>query len=170
MTKMGQRPGGDESAGRRLALQIGEQLLARGESLAVAESCTGGWIAKLLTDLPGSSRWFERGFVVYSHAAKAELLGVDVELMVRNGTVCEEVAVAEAQGCLARSHAQWALSTTGIAGPGGGSVEKPVGLVWIACAGASTLAAVRHQFAGDRDAVRWQATVASLRELLACMA
>jgi nicotinamide-nucleotide amidase len=108
-------------------------LRARGANLATAESCTGGLLAALMTEMPGSSHAFERGFVPYSNEAKSELLGVDSETLARHGAVSEETARAMAAGALDRSNASVAVSITGIAGPGGGTPEKPVGLVFLAC-------------------------------------
>ena len=129
-----------------------------GWQLVTAESCTGGLIAAHCTALPGSSDWFERGFVTYSNAAKTELLGVDAALIAAHGAVSEPVVRAMAQGALARSRAQVAVAVTGIAGPGGGSAEKPVGTVWLAWATATRLETACQQFGGDRAAVR-EATV-----------
>jgi nicotinamide-nucleotide amidase len=106
---------------------------AQGLKIATAESCTGGLLAALLTDIPGASHVFERGFVTYSNDAKCDLLGVSAALLASHGAVSDEVACAMAQGCLERSHADIAVSVTGVAGPGGGSAEKPVGLVYLAC-------------------------------------
>ena len=128
--------------------------------LATAESCTGGLIAAACTELAGSSRWFERGFVSYSNAAKTELLGVDAALIDNHGAVSEEVARAMAEGALthSHSHAQVSLAVTGVAGPTGGSADKPVGTVWFAwCVAGQTHSEVVH-FDGDRAAVR-QATL-----------
>jgi nicotinamide-nucleotide amidase len=135
--------------------------------LAVAESCTGGMVAAALTAIPGSSRVLERGFVTYSNAAKAEMLDVPSALILRHGAVSEEVARAMANGALARSRASASLAITGIAGPDGGSLDKPVGTVHIAVAlaGKPTLHEAHH-FTGDRDAVRRQAAVAAM-DLLA---
>ena len=122
--------------------------------LATAESCTGGLIAGACTDLVGSSAWFERGFVTYSNAAKTEQLGVDAALIATHGAVSEPVARAMVLGALQHSHAQVAVAVTGVAGPTGGSAEKPVGTVWF---GWATPAGVRTEvqhFAGDRAAVR----------------
>ena len=152
-------------------------LLARGERLVTAESCTGGLIAACCTELAGSSQWFERGFVTYSNEAKTELLGVPAALIAAHGAVSEPVALAMAQGALARSagpsshSADWAVAVTGIAGPSGGSPAKPVGTVWIAWANRSgTAHAQCHRFDGDRAAIR-AATVdhalAGLRRRLA---
>jgi len=133
-------------------------LLHQGWFLTTAESCTGGLIAANCTNLAGSSNWFERGFVTYSNAAKCELLDVDPALIDAYGAVSEPVVRAMAAGALAHSRAQVAIAVTGVAGPSGGSVEKPVGTVWLAWATPmGMLSEVRH-FAGDRAAVR-QATV-----------
>ena len=140
-------------------LQKAERLLAacrtRGVMLATAESCTGGLITATLTAIAGSSDVVERGFVTYSNEAKHEMLGVPMELIVQHGAVSEPVARAMAEGALARSRTQIAVSVTGVAGPGGGSAEKPVGLVWLGCAERGELAATeRHIFSGDRAAIR----------------
>lgn len=111
---------------------LGQALRQRGWMLATAESCTGGLIAAACTELAGSSDWFERGFVSYSNAAKTELLGVPAALIERHGAVSEPVARAMAEGALHRAQAQCSLAVTGVAGPGGGSVDKPVGTVWFA--------------------------------------
>jgi nicotinamide-nucleotide amidase len=147
-----------------LVARLADALRARGQMIATAESCTGGLIAGACTDLAGSSDWFERGIVSYSNAAKTELLGVPAALIDAHGAVSEPVARAMAEGVLRRSHAQRAVAVTGVAGPGGGTATKPVGLVWLAWAaqaddGAITTRAVAQHFAGDRAAVR-QATVA----------
>ena len=133
---------------------IAAQLQARGWMLATAESCTGGMVAAACTDLAGSSQWFERGFVSYSNAAKTELLGVPAELIAQHGAVSEAVARAMAEGALVHAHAQASLAVTGVAGPTGGSADKPVGTVWFGwCVAGQTHSEVRH-FAGDRAAVR----------------
>jgi nicotinamide-nucleotide amidase len=138
--------------------------------MATAESCTGGLIAATCTDLAGSSVWFERGFVTYSNAAKTELLGVDEALIAQHGAVSETVARAMAQGAVARSRAQVALAVTGVAGPSGGSVEKPVGTVWFGWATPSGVVTQMQRFDGDRAAVR-QATVRhALRRLIELLA
>jgi nicotinamide-nucleotide amidase len=136
-----------------------DELVARGATLATAESCTGGLIAATVTALPGSSAALLAGFVTYSNAAKTAMLGVPEAALAAHGAVSEAVARAMAEGALARSGATLAVSCTGVAGPGGGSAEKPVGLVWMALAreGAPTRAA-RFVFPGDRAAVR-EATV-----------
>ena len=133
---------------------IAAQLQARGWMLATAESCTGGMVAAACTDLAGSSQWFERGFVSYSNAAKTELLGVPAGLIAAHGAVSQPVVRAMAEGALAHSHAQVSLAVTGVAGPSGGSADKPVGTVWFGwCVAGQTHSEVRH-FAGDRAAVR----------------
>lgn len=153
--------------------RLAEAVLAHhrgaGKKLATAESCTGGAIAAALTDIAGSSDVFERGFVVYSNEAKSELLGVPAALIARHGAVSAEVAAAMAEGALARSRADGAVSVTGIAGPGGGSATKPVGLVYIGSARRGAPPAVeRHVFTGDRAAVR-AATVRRALEVLLAM-
>lgn len=157
----------DDAELRRLALAIAECLPLRGQWLATAESCTGGWIAKCLTDIAGSSGWFERGLVSYSNAAKQSLLGVPAETLARYGAVSAETAAAMCGGLLAVAPVDWTVAVTGIAGPGGGSPDKPVGTVWLAWqargAGAD---AVRFQFPGDREAVRRASVAAALSGLL----
>jgi nicotinamide-nucleotide amidase len=118
----------------KLAERLGQRLLERGECLAAAESCTGGWLAQSVTAIAGSSAWFDRGFVTYSNAAKIDMLGVPENTLNRHGAVSEAVARAMAQGALAHSRADWTVAITGIAGPGGGSPEKPVGTVCFAWA------------------------------------
>lgn len=150
-----------------LVAQIAERLLARGQWLATAESCTGGLIAKLLTDRAGSSAWFERGVVSYSNAAKSELLGVPAEVLDVNGAVSEATASAMAQGLRAQAPVQWGVAVTGIAGPGGGSQDKPVGTVWLAWIDArGRVEAECRRFDGDRDAVRQQTAQRALEGLL----
>lgn len=143
----------------RLLADIAARLLARGQMLATAESCTGGMIAAACTDLSGSSQWFERGFVSYSNGAKAELLGVPPTLIETHGAVSEPVARAMAAGAVAHSHAQVAVAVTGVAGPTGGSPAKPVGTVWFGWAVDGAVHTELQQFPGDRAAVR-HATVA----------
>jgi nicotinamide-nucleotide amidase len=153
-----------------LARRIGATLLTRKERLATAESCTGGWVAQELTAIPGSSAWFERGFITYSNAAKVEMLGVPSETLARYGAVSEATALAMATGALARSHAQWAVAITGVAGPGGGSSETPVGMVCFAWAEAGEACADTRHFHGEREAVRRQSVECALCELLRLMA
>ena len=147
-----------------LVAALAGALRQRGQMVATAESCTGGLIAGACTELAGSSDWFERGFVSYSNAAKTELLGVPADLIAAHGAVSEPVVRAMAAGALQRSQAQRAVAVTGVAGPGGGTATKPVGLVWLAWAqraadGTTTARAEAHHFPGDRAAVR-QATIA----------
>jgi nicotinamide-nucleotide amidase len=137
-----------------LVERLAAQLQARKLYLATAESCSGGLIAGACTDLSGSSNWFERGFVTYSNEAKSEMLGVDVSLISTHGAVSEEVARAMAQGALRHSRAQVSVAVTGVAGPTGGSVDKPVGLVWFGFALPGQLVTEKMHFAGDRAAVR----------------
>lgn len=151
----------------RLAVDLGRALGARGLKAATAESCTGGLIAGRITDVAGSSGWFDRGFVTYSNEAKVELLGVHAETLARHGAVSEAVAREMAAGALARSRADLAVAVTGIAGPGGGTPEKPVGLVWIAWGARGGPSEAReHRFPGDRAAVREAAVNAALAGLL----
>ena len=148
------------------AARLGDLLRRRGWRLASAESCTGGLIAAACTALAGSSDWFERGFVTYSNAAKAESLGVPAALINAHGAVSEEVACAMAAGALAHSAAQLAVAVTGIAGPGGAVAGKPVGTVWLAWGTVGVIQAERLQLAGDRDAVRGATVAAALARLL----
>ena len=157
-----------------LVEQVAAQLQARGWMLATAESCTGGLVAASCTELAGSSAWFERGFVTYSNAAKTELLGVDAGLIETHGAVSEPVARAMAQGAIARSAARVSVAITGIAGPTGGSVDKPVGTVWFgwgvkATAEVPLLHAEVLRLPGDRATVRAAATEHALRGLLAIL-
>ena len=154
---------------RRRATKITEELAAalraRDWRIATAESCTGGLIAATCTELAGSSDWFERGVVSYSNAAKTELLGVDAALIAQHGAVSEPVARAMAEGAIARSHAQAGVAVTGVAGPTGGSAEKPVGTVWLAWhVDGRTHSELRH-FAGDRAAVRMATVQLALARL-----
>lgn len=146
---------------------IAQCMLDRREWLAVAESCTGGLIAKTLTDIAGSSAWFERGFVTYSNRAKQDLLGVPEAVLMHHGAVSEATVLAMAGGALVHAPVQWTLAVTGIAGPGGGTADKPVGTVWIACAQREgACAAHRFRFDGDRESVRTQTARMALDILL----
>ncbi len=154
-----------------LAEQVGRTLRAAGARLVTAESCTAGWIAKALTDVPGSSRWVECGYVTYSDAAKMRDLGVAASTLKAHGAVSEAVVRAMAQGALRVSGAELAVAVSGIAGPDGGTPEKPVGTVWFAVA-----ARWRHEplsgvqrFAGDRDAVRRRTVAHALQQVLAVL-
>ncbi|HCY15218.1 MAG: damage-inducible protein CinA [Curvibacter sp. GWA2_64_110] len=137
-----------------LVEQLAAKLLQRQRMLSTAESCSGGLIAAACTDLSGSSNWFERGFVTYSNAAKSEQLGVPSALIETHGAVSEEVARAMATGAIKQSHAQVAVAVTGVAGPTGGTAEKPVGLVWFGFALPGRVLTEKMHFAGDRAAVR----------------
>jgi nicotinamide-nucleotide amidase len=133
---------------------VADLLLRRQWMLTTAESCTGGMIAATCTNLAGSSAWFERGFVTYSNAAKTELLGVDAALIAHHGAVSEPVVRAMVLGALSHSHAQVAVAVTGVAGPSGGSAEKPVGTVWLGWAMPDQTVTEQCHFGGDRPAVR----------------
>lgn len=141
-----------------------EWLVRRGETLAVAESCTGGWLAKQLTDTPGSSAAFWGGVIAYHDAAKRRLLGVSRELLERQGAVSKEVAAAMARGVRRVAGSDWGLALTGIAGPGGATEAKPAGTVWIAVDGPRNVSEL-HRLAGDREAVRARAVSAALHLL-----
>jgi nicotinamide-nucleotide amidase len=157
-----------------LAEQVGARLRACGELLVTAESCTGGWAAQAITAVPGSSEWFERGFVTYSNISKEEVLGVRGGTLVRHGAVSEATAREMAAGALARSRASVALAVTGVAGPSGGTDAKPVGtvcLAWASRRGALNSQTIR--FTGDRHQVREQSVLRALAgvlELLDCPA
>lgn len=151
----------------RLAARLGAALRARGQSVATAESCTGGLIAAALTDIPGSSAWFSHGIVSYGNQAKRQLLGVEAAALDRFGAVSEAVVRQMAGGAQKLAGADWAVAVSGIAGPDGGSPEKPVGTVWIALARPDgQTEAKRCQFAGDRAEVRAQTVATALRWLL----
>lgn len=150
-----------------LAVKVGALLIINGQKLATAESCTGGWVAQCLTAIAGSSDWFERGFVTYSNEAKIEMLGVDAETLLAHGAVSEATAAAMAAGALRHSHADWALAVTGVAGPGGGSKDKPVGTVcfgWAAFDGRVETQTLH--FSGDREQVRAQSVAHALGGVL----
>lgn len=150
-----------------LSSQIGNLLTKLGRRLTTAESCTGGWVAQVITHTAGSSAWFDRGFVTYSNEAKIELLDVLPETLAKHGAVSLPTAAEMAQGALTHSRADLALAITGIAGPGGGSTEKPVGTVCFAWAQHGKTAECERQcFSGDREAVRRQAVIHALQGLL----
>ena len=150
-----------------LAAKLGALLLANGEKLATAESCTGGWVAQCLTAISGSSDWFERVFVTYSNEAKQEMLGVEPETLLKHGAVSETTASAMAAGALRHSHANWALSITGIAGPAGGSLEKPVGSVCFGWVGPDGRVEVESCFfPGSREEIRSQSVAHARTGLL----
>jgi nicotinamide-nucleotide amidase len=151
----------------QLARELGGALQARNWMVATAESCTGGWVGQLLTAIPGSSAWYERGFITYANAAKQEMLGVPADLLETCGAVSEETAGAMAAGALAHSHAQASLAISGIAGPGGGTPQKPVGLVcygWALADG--TLMSSTCRLDGDREEIRSRAAAAAMRGLI----
>ena len=149
-----------------LCAQLADRLQARGWMLATAESCTGGLIAAACTDLSGSSNWFERGFVTYSNEAKTELLGVDAALIAQHGAVSEVVARAMAFGAVRHSRATVSVAVTGVAGPTGGTPQKPVGMVWFGFQVDGRLTSETRHFDGDRAAVRNGTVLHALRRLL----
>jgi nicotinamide-nucleotide amidase len=149
-----------------LAQRVGAALKAKGLRLATAESCTGGWVAMVLTAIPGSSDWFERGYVTYSNEAKQEDLGVAADTIRRQGAVSEAVAREMAAGAQRRARAQVALAITGVAGPGGGTKDKPVGMVCFAWAQGSNITSETRHFDGDRDSVRRQSVLHALERVL----
>lgn len=154
-----------------LAARVGAALQAHGLMLVTAESCTGGGVAQALTDIAGSSVWFERGFVTYSNLSKQQMLGVSQETLDRHGAVSEAVVREMAAGALRFSAAQLAVAVSGIAGPGGGSAEKPVGTVWLAWQLQDSWVITRClQFAGDRAAVRKQAVEVALEGVFQLLA
>lgn len=152
----------------KLAAAVGACLLERGEVLAVAESCTGGWVGQALTAIAGSSQWFDGGFITYSNTAKQSMLGVPAMTIARHGAVSEPTVRAMAQGVLERTPAHWSLAISGVAGPSGGSPKNPVGTVCFAWAqkDGGCVAETCH-FAGDREAVRAQSVAHALQGLLA---
>jgi len=151
----------------KLATQLGEKLEAHNFMLTTAESCTGGQVAEVVTSVSGSACWFERGFVTYSNQAKQEMLGVKTATLEKYGAVSEETAQEMAAGALLHSHAQISIAVTGIAGPTGGSVEKPIGTVCFAWTGKSlpTQSATQH-FTGDRNSIRTQAVKYILEKII----
>jgi nicotinamide-nucleotide amidase len=163
--------GPDDAALAALVDTLATRLIARDARIATAESCTGGWVAKCLTDRPGSSAWFEYGFVTYGNAAKLALLGVGEGTLAAHGAVSEEVAEQMAIGARLASGAELAVAITGIAGPDGGTADKPVGTVWLAWAGpGARLQAELRQFEGDRDAIRRQSVAAALHGCIGLLA
>ncbi|WP_130099316.1 nicotinamide-nucleotide amidase [Siccibacter turicensis] len=150
----------------QLSQRVGAALGEQGATVTTAESCTGGWVAKVITDIAGSSAWFERGFVTYSNDAKQQLIGVDGATLDAHGAVSEPVVIQMARGAQYAAGATYAISVSGIAGPDGGSAEKPVGTVWFGFAGPGETVVTRHKvFAGNREAVRRQATAFALTTL-----
>ena len=154
-----------------IARQLGDRLFASRIVLVTAESCTGGWVAKVLTDIPGSSAWFDRGFITYTNEAKQEMLGVQAKTLERFGAVSEETVREMALGALERSRGTLSLAISGIAGPGGATQDKPRGTVCFAWASRDGDIWSCHQhFEGDREAVRHQAVALALEEVLEYLA
>jgi nicotinamide-nucleotide amidase len=153
-----------------LAKKLGQRLKAERERLVTAESCTGGWVAQVVTSVAGSSDWFERGFVTYSNESKQELLGVEPSTLKKHGAVSEQTAIEMAQGALVRSKGTVALAVTGVAGPGGGSREKPVGMVCFAWLHEKNLKSETRRFSGDRESVRRQSVIRALEGVLETLA
>ena len=150
--------------------KVGDALKAKALVMAAAESCTGGWIGQAVTMVPGSSKWFDRGFVTYTNEAKQDMLGVSAETLKEFGAVSEQAVREMAAGSLARSRAHIAVAVSGVAGPGGGSPDKPVGTVWLAWAEkGGKLTAKSIRFHGDRDRVRRQTVMAALEGLVAML-
>jgi nicotinamide-nucleotide amidase len=150
----------------KLAEQLGRLLKANGKKITTAESCTGGWIAQAITDVSGSSAWFDRGFITYSNAAKVQMLGVSPQTLEKYGAVSAEAAAEMAAGALAHSDADMAVAVTGIAGPDGGTQEKPVGTVFIAWVGKNGKAKVdKKQFTGNRRQIRAQTVKSAIEGL-----
>ena len=157
----------DEQAINELAKRLGARLLMKGMKLVTAESCTGGWIAKVLTDIAGSSDWFECAIVSYSNEAKKHFLKVPAGVLLDHGAVSENTVLAMQQGIFMETRADAGISVSGIAGPGGGNEEKPVGTVWIAVSLRDQIVHTqKFHFAGDRNQVRLQAVAAALKALL----
>ncbi|BBU97311.1 nicotinamide-nucleotide amidase [Providencia hangzhouensis] len=161
----------DEKRLETLSIQVGLKLKEQGKTVTTAESCTGGWVAKVLTDISGSSDYFQRGFVTYSNEAKHQMIGVKDESLQQYGAVSQQVVTEMATGALQEACADFAVSVSGIAGPGGGSVEKPVGTVWFGFAqkqaDQTVLVTTQHQvFQGNRNEVRFQSTLYILETLL----
>ena len=149
------------------AENLRDRLIEKKLTITTAESCTGGWVAKCLTDIAGSSHWFDRGFVTYTNQSKQEMLGIEQAIIEENGAVSEPTVRAMVQGALQHSQADVALAISGIAGPGGGTNDKPVGMVWFAWAGkAGLLQSENIKFNGNREAVRRQAVLHALQTML----
>ncbi len=156
----------DDAQLHELAEDVGARLSRSGQTLVTAESCTGGWIAKTITDIPGCSGWFDSGLAAYSYEAKQALLGVRAETLIRHGAVSEETVLEMVSGALIHSGAGVAVAVTGIAGPSGGTPDKPLGTVWIAWKRRGGYPSMqRFQFDGDRDAVRRSTVAAALHGL-----
>lgn len=148
------------------AEQLGLLLQQRNWYLVTAESCTGGWIAQVMTAIAGSSNWFERGFVTYSNVSKQEMLGVTENQLNQYGAVSEQTVLAMVKGALSRSQAHVGIAVSGVAGPSGGTIEKPVGTVWIAYSHPQKQWAKLYHFKGDRQSIRQQTVITALQELI----
>lgn len=147
--------------------KVGDALRASALVMAAAESCTGGWIGQAVTMVPGSSKWFDRGFVTYTNEAKQEMLGVSADTLKKFGAVSEQTVREMAAGALKASRAQVSVAVSGVAGPAGGTPKKPVGTVCIAwCKAGAEPSARTYRFQGDRDAVRRQSVIAALEGML----
>jgi nicotinamide-nucleotide amidase len=151
---------------RQLAERVGQSLMQAKASMVTAESCTGGWVACVVTAIPGSSQWFERGFVTYTNVSKQEMLDVAAQTLDRYGAVSEQTVREMASGALKHSHAQVSVAISGIAGPGGGSADKPVGTVWLAWGKGEKIRTLQSLFSGDREQVREQAVKTALQGIL----
>lgn len=149
-----------------IAYQLGEVLCQKNAKLTTAESCTGGGISEAITAISGSSQWFEFGFVTYANSAKQQLLGVSKETLDQYGAVSEQVVKEMAQGAIQQSKADYAIAVSGIAGPDGGTVEKPVGTVWVCWQTPKQIWTHKLKLSGDRQAVRTAAIKKSLQQLL----
>ncbi len=160
----------DDAELTRLAAELGARLRAAGAQVSTAESCTGGGIAEAITRIPGSSAWFEAGYVTYSNAQKTRQLAVPEALFASVGAVSREVVEAMVRGAQSRSGARYAVAVSGVAGPDGGSADKPVGTVWLAWGDGAQLFSQRRQFAGDRREIRRQTVQAALEGLLRLLA
>ena len=150
----------------QLSSQLGAALLSKSAIVTTAESCTGGGVAQAITDVAGSSKWFHCGYITYANHAKHKTLGVSAEVLAAQGAVCETVVIEMARGAAREAQADYAIAISGVAGPTGGSSNKPVGTVWFACLGPQGVTTVKHQLAGDRNAVREQSVQISLQQLL----
>lgn len=151
---------------KKLTKELAKTLTENNLSIVTAESCTGGWIAKCCTDVAGSSAWFDRGFVTYSNSSKQDMLGVSETSLQQFGAVSEQVAKEMAQGALKNSKSDIAVAVTGIAGPDGGSEEKPVGMVWIAWAGKKTIRTHNFLFEGKREQIRYKTVIEAMTGIL----
>ena len=160
---------GGQDSGRLLAQQVGVALKQHGMALVTAESCTGGGVAQAITMISGSSAWFDRGFVTYSNASKEEMLGVSPDTLEAHGAVSEQTVREMVDGALQYSRAQVAVSVSGVAGPTGGTPEKPVGMVWFAWGTNESVHAECHHLSGDRDAIRAKSVQIALQGVLNIM-